>query len=245
MKYPRLALLTAGLLASVATGSADTIVSYLDNAFTSANITVTATGSSLAYSAADSNITASSLTDAINPATATDSDFSTGTGTFFAKANVVPSSPGTGTPWLTFNVQANTGYSLDLTALMFKFGGSTGSGTVTNYTPTYTVSYSLNNFATAGTQVGTGSATFSISTTNTTDLSYSANIDLSSIGGIASSETVAFRIALSDNSTSTNVSYRVDDLVLTGAVSAIPEPSVYAIIAGAFALGLVLVRPRA
>ena len=106
------------------------------------------------------------------------------------------------------------------------------------------VSYSFDNFATAGTSVGTGSATLTLAF-GTTDISNTASIDLSSIAGIASSQTVAFRISLSDNSSSGNISYRIDDLALTGTVvSAIPEPSSCVSIAGALVLGLVLVRRR-
>lgn len=243
MKPHRLVILTASLLASFATCPAVTLVSYLDNAFTAGNITNS--GTSLAYSAVSANITASTLDDKTNPATASDADFSIASGTFFAKSSVIPVNSGdSATPWLTFNIRANTGYTLDLASLTFKFGGSNanGSGSV-NYTPAYSVSYSFNNFATAGTSVGTGSAPLSIPF-GTTNLSNTATVDLSSITGIAGTQTITFRISLSDNLNSGNTAYRLDDLALAGTVSAIPEPSAFALAAGSLALGLVLMRRR-
>lgn len=240
MKHHRLALLTFSLLASVATCPAATIVSYLDNTFGPEDITNN--NDSLAYSVADLNIAASSLTKSIT--SDTDSAFSTGTGTFFAKATVVPSSGSSVS--VSFNVSSQEGYTLDLTSLTYKFGGSNSGTSSTSYTANSSLYYSLDNFATAGTLVdSTSNSAITLAANNVINLGYSANMDLSSIAGLTSSETIAFRIVFTDTSVSGNVALRVDDIALTGAVvSTIPEPSTYAIVAGAFTLGLAGVRRR-
>ncbi len=249
MKPHRLAVLSLALLASAATGCAATLVTYLDNPFT---VVATDGYPSVGASSVDANVTASMLVNAVSAGSAnTNANFSTTTYNAYAKSNLVSGGGGTpsSTSWLTFNVSANDDYELNLTSLTFKFGGSNAntSGSV-SYTPAYTVSYSYDNFETAGivpATGGTGSASLTIAF-GTSNVANTATIDLSSIGGIASSETITFRIALSDNLNTQNVSCRVDDLVLAGTVAAssVPEPSTYAIIAGALALGLVVARRR-
>lgn len=241
MNSPRLVMLAAGLLASAATSSADTIVSYLDNPFASGNITNS--NDSLDYSAAAPNVTASVLTKSIT--NDSDAAYSTGTGTFFAKVSVVPSSGNTA--WLTFNVSVHEGYTLDLASLAFKFGGSNSGASSAAYTANCSLYYSLNNFATAGTLVGsTANSAITLAANNVINLGYSADMDLSSIAGLAGGEAIAFRIFFTDDSGSGNLSFRLDDIALTGTVaaSAIPEPSVCAIVAGALVLGLATARRR-
>ncbi|MFH1499357.1 MAG: PEP-CTERM sorting domain-containing protein [Verrucomicrobiota bacterium] len=241
MKLHRSIILASGLAVVASTASAATIVSYLDNAFTSGNITNS--NDSLAYSSADLNVAASALTKSI--ANDTLSAFSTATGTFFARADNVPDSGGSA--WVTFNVSVAEGYSLDLASLTFDFGGSNSGGSPASYTANSAVYYSLDNFATAGTLVGSTSNTdpLTLASGNVINLGYNANLDLSSISGLSSGETIAFRVTFTDNSTSTNISLRVDNIALTGTTASnIPEPSSLAVIAGAFTLGLVVVRRR-
>lgn len=240
MKPLRCVFLAASLLAPFAACPAATLVSFLDNAYTAGDVV----GNSVAYSATDPNVTASTLTHAI-----TGAGFSTSTGTFFVASSLINTNGGTGgstTPWMTFSISAQPGYTLDLTSLTFKYGGSlsTGQTAVPTYTPGYTVYYSTDNFATAGTAVGTGNGSISLSS-GQMKLTNNAVIDLSSYSGISSAQTVSFRISIYDNVFNANLAYRLDDIVLSGtSVSQIPEPSAYVLVAGALAFGLVLVRRR-
>ncbi|MDF3056725.1 MAG: hypothetical protein K0R17_940 [Rariglobus sp.] len=240
MKHPRLALLASALLASAAICPAATVVSYLDNAFGAGDITNNS--DSLAFSSANPGVTATGLTKSIT--SDTDAAFSTSTGTFFAKATAVPTSGSS--VWVTFTVSVASGYTLDLTSLTFNFGGSNSGASSTTYTANSAVYYSLNNFATAGTLVGsTTNSPITLAASNVINLGYNVDLDLSSIAGLSSGETISFRVAFTDNSSSGNLSLRFDNLALNSVVvSTIPEPSTYAMIAGAFALGLVVVRRR-
>lgn len=237
----RLVLLSVALFASAATGSADTVASYLDNAFTATSSTL-----SIAASSVDSNTTASSITRSLTATTGT-VGFSQGTGTFFTRSDLVPSSGAT--VYLSFNVSPQAGYDLDLTSLTFKFGGSNSGGSSVTYFANTELYYSLNNFTTAGILIGSTSNTtanqLTLASGSVINTGYTANFDLSSIAALSSSENIAFRIAYTDNSASSNITFRLDDVALNGTVaSAIPEPSAYAIIAGVLTLGLVVVRRR-
>ncbi len=243
MKPHRIVLLAAGLVATIATCSAATVVSYLDNAFTSGEITNS--NDSLAFSLADPHVTASALTKSIT--SDTQNGFSIATGTFYANTAAVPATEPTA-PGLTFNVSIQEGYNLDLTSLSFKFGGSNSGGSSTTYTANASVYYSFNNFATAGILVSTTSnSALTLAANNVINLGYTPDMDLSSIAGLTgltSNDSVAFRIVFTDSSGISNISLRVDDVVLNGAVSTIPEPSTYALVVGALTLGLAVVRRR-
>lgn len=238
MNNHRIALLAAALLAAAAPASAAPIATYLDNAFVAGDITNN--NDSLAHSYVASNVTASALTKSI--ANDSDAAFSTATGTYFAKATVTPAS-GTSNA-LTFSVGAQEGYTLSLTSLTFNFGGSHSVSSSTTYIANAALYYSFDNFATAGTLVGsTDNTALTLPASPAMNLGYAASLDLTSFAGLTSSQPISFRLYFTDNSTSGNVSLRVDDIALNGTVaSQIPEPSAYALVSGALALGLVGTR---
>lgn len=115
-----------------------------------------------------------------------------------------------------FSVTINEGYALDVTSLSFELGR-------TNAGPTLAaIQYSLNNFATPGTTI---LQDFAITSTGANALDTSSiGDDLLPAGMI--SDSIAFRI-WGYNAPSTG-NFRINDVVLTGNVSAVPEPGTVA-----------------
>lgn len=144
----------------------------------------------------------------------------------------------TNNDYLTFTVTVADGYSLNLSTPAFKLGATTGSS---SYTTNLAVRSSLDGFSTS---LATASHTFAtnlgtpVFSQKSTDLSASP---LQSLTG-----TLIFRLYVWDNATSNtgNYYYRLDEIALSGEVTAVPEPSSAALIADGLMLSGALLRRR-
>lgn len=146
----------------------------------------------------------------------------------------------TSTDYLTFTVTAGGAYKLNLSALSFDYAYTfTNTGTTTANVATYNVRSSVDNYVTS-------IATF---TTNAQSTGANPTWSPASIGLSAAAyqdlSSITFRIILADDgSTSATSFFRFDSVLLSGAVTAIPEPSTYALLAGAGGLALAGFRRR-
>ena len=139
--------------------------------------------------------------------------------------------------YFSFSVTPDSGFQMDLTSLTFDWGGSKASSAA-NWTFGYSVLSSQDNFASA---IGSGSRVINTSDTEFTN----QNITLSTFDNVV--EATEFRIYFyAPNQPVSNFRGaigRMDSVVLNGTVSVVPEPSVYALFAGALGL-LVAVKLR-
>jgi hypothetical protein len=212
-------LSAAALLAAFVASGLSAQTSLVTYSFTS--------GSTLATNV-NSLLTASAFTSADSGATSSTSPVSSGYsgasgGHYFNDNNWTGTAPGTN--YFTFSLTPTTGYSVTLDSLSFGYrGSSTASAT------TFTVRSSADGYAgnlvtgslTAdGGWYHTGSQSITLTFTDTTTLRIYAN------GASAGTATL-----------------RVDDVQFAGALSAIPEPSTYAAMAGAAALAAAAWRRR-
>ncbi len=247
----RILIATASLLASIATCHAAVLVSYLDNSFT---VQSSGNNHSIAASRSAANTTPSTLADAVNGGIPSGdknrAGFSTGQGNYYVPADAVPGggvSNISSTPWVYFSIQAASGYQLDLANITFNFGARNGAGTL-SYTPGYSVEYSLDDFATPG--VVAGGQTLSTMTlgASISNLTHQADISLAALHGVTQS--VTFRILFSDDSTNSNLSIRLDNLVVNGSVTehitnpVVPEPAAIAALIGSAVLGAATIIRR-
>lgn len=128
------------------------------------------------------------------------------------------------THYLSFTVTANAGHVLNLSSLTFDFGGTSSSA----YLAGMIVQSSAGGFGTGNPvlfnesySVPAGSSAASYDAGNLLDLSGGAFQGLSSI---------TFQFRFFDNANSINEVDRLDNVVLNGAVLAVPEPSTYTLL---------------
>lgn len=196
-------------------------------------------GTNLDYTTKDASVTATALG---------------GTGTSRSSNSYAFQYPTAGNAgFMEFTVTAATGYLLDLNQINFAYYFAQSSGTVVPVTATFALQYSLDGFATSGIALTSPQASYA-STSGAIDSSIvigdfsAASYDLTSIPDSAS---VSFRIILTNNGSLNTSGYRyaIDNLLVDGAVvadpQAVPEPSSYALWAGAAVVGLVAARRRA
>jgi hypothetical protein len=146
--------------------------------------------------------------------------------------------------YFTFSITPDAGYKLDLTSITFQVASGSSSASdrafylVTASSPAgFTSSSTV--LSTDRTTTGGGAIPLQAATaTNTVPKDYT--VDLTSFTGITTTQ--YFRFYLQTPTISQALTF--DDIVVNGTVSAIPEPSTYASIAGVVALGLVMRRRR-
>lgn len=164
----------------------------------------------------------------------------TGSATSYANAFTAGS-------YITFSVTAAPGFNITLSSITFQ--ASSGSSNATSDRAFYLVSASAPaDFSATSTVLATDRTAFGGGTMplqnataiNTVPKDYSA--DLTSLGAITSGNTQYFRFYLQTPGSNQGIAF--DDIVVNGTVSAVPEPSSYAALAGVAALGLVALRRR-
>lgn len=165
-------------------------------------------------------LTASAFSSADAGATSNTSPVSSGYtgasgGYYFNDNNWTGTAPGTN--YFSFSLTPTTGYSLTLDSLSFGYRGSSASSptsfVVRSSADGYTGNLVTGSLSADGGWYHTGTQSITLSFTDTTTLRIYAN------GASAGTATL-----------------RVDDVQLAGALSAIPEPSTYAAMAGGAAL---------
>lgn len=140
--------------------------------------------------------------------------------------------------YFSFTVSADTGFELDLTSLTFK-------GALNNAQSAYTwaLTSSVDGHA-VDNIIDTGVISSGSNQAGTYE-SFIVDLTGSQFQNIAAETDVEFRFYLYNyTGTVTNRSTYLDNVVLNGTVSAIPEPSTYAMIAGMLAFVSVMVRRR-
>lgn len=141
-----------------------------------------------------------------------------------------------GNDYYTFTVTPTTGFKLNLTSLTFLTDATVATGT-NSYTANLFVRSSLDSF---GANIGTMIA----DTSNVASSYVLQSVDLSSGTYQGITSPVEFRVYLFNtgaNPGDTNSITRSDSYTLSGSVLAVPEPSVYLLLAGGLFL-LVLGR---
>lgn len=140
--------------------------------------------------------------------------------------------------YFTFTVSANTGFELDLTSLTFK-----GARNNADAAESWALTSSIDGH-TVGNIIDSGAITGSNNQAGTYD-SFVVDLSDTQFQNIAAETDVEFRIYFYgyDTTVSSRSTY-VDNVVLNGAVTAIPEPGSFALIAGCLALTSVMIRRR-
>ena len=129
----------------------------------------------------------------------------------------------------TFTVTNTTGGDLDLGTLTFNYWATSGFGTFTTY-----VMSDVDGF-TDGDEIGSGS--IDAPAVNSAALQELQTIDISSLGTLADTDSIEFRLYIVDASTANNRIHRIDDVT----VNEVPEPGSLALLAIG---GLCMVRRR-
>ncbi|MBC8010708.1 MAG: PEP-CTERM sorting domain-containing protein [Burkholderiales bacterium] len=187
------------------------------------------------------------------------------TGSFAYNANTdrVISAPTAGTPagttfaqaltngsYLMFSITPQAGYTVSLDSITFQ--AASGSNNATSDRAFYLVAETAPaNFTTGSTVLSTDRTAFGGGTmpiqaataTNTVPKDYNVSLTgVSTMQSFGASTTQYFRLYLQTPSSAQAITF--DDIVLNGTVSAIPEPSSFAALAGLGALGCVAFRRR-
>lgn len=146
--------------------------------------------------------------------------------------------------YITFSITPEAGYQLDLTSISFQV--ASGSTSLTSNRAFYLVTESNTaNFSSSSTVLATdrtpgGGGTIPVqeaTVTNTIPKDY--NVDLSSFSGITTTQYFRFYLQAGIGQGIT-----FDDIIVNGTVTAIPEPSTYAALAGLAMLSLAVGRRR-
>ena len=140
--------------------------------------------------------------------------------------------------YFEFTVTPAAGNQVTLTTLSFNYGAVTSTGALPQagapITPMFQVRSSVDNFSTS-----IGETTAFVFGQSTSDVSKSFSVGLSSLGGFSQlTAATTFRIYgyFGTGTPGYGDSLRLDNVNLTGAVAAVPEPSGAALGAGALAL---------
>lgn len=245
MKPTRTLGASLALLAFAATtASADVIVNYAmtatvspSNAVLNVNPTVTA-----------ANVTAPALVNQSGSTASGSFVYNGGTDTVsswqttFSSAATTYAGAFVANNYFTFSITPDAGYQLNLTSITFQVASGSSSASDRAF---YLVTASSPSGFTSGSTVlstdrtTTGGGTIPLqaaTATNTIPKDYT--VDLTSFTGITTTQ--YFRFYLQTPTVSQALTF--DDIIVNGTVSAVPEPSTYASLAGVMALGFVASR---
>ena len=139
--------------------------------------------------------------------------------------------------YFSVTIGANAGYEMDLTSMTFRFGYSSsgGTGNVKTYLTSELDSYASILGSKELTVPGASGVTYPGTQPVTVDLSGAQFQNLTGV--------TEFRFYFSDNLNNNDVIHRLDDVVLNGTVSAIPEPGTIGLISAA-GVSLLYIRRR-
>ena len=235
MNYP-LALAQAGLVALVfaAASQAETLAQYT---FTANDTTTSRNASTVG-----ANVTVNPFANGAGLAPTSSTLGSPDPRSYYYHGNVVTEtiSP-LSTDWIGFTISATSGNVLNLENLSFAYAFSYNSGVAPTAPATFDVRSSLDNFASSISVLNpsVGAATITNWSNASITLTDAAFQGLSSID---------FLIFINDGANTNSASYlRIDTVTLTGvatAPSSVPEPSSFALLAGAGGLLWACARRR-
>ncbi len=196
-------------------------------------------GQSLAAYPFNSGSTASIDSEANSDASAFDvsiigGTISSGTGTAFIAASATADSEANaiaGNDYFSFTVTPDSGFEMDLTQLAFGTVFSSTDADVVDLAANFFVRSSLDSFA------SNVSTTFVEDFVSSSTLSFTPRtVTLSGSEFLDVSDAVEFRIYMYDNSGAATRLLRVDNVILSGSVNAIPEVKSFAAYAGLLAI---------
>ena len=145
--------------------------------------------------------------------------------------------------YFSFTVDVNAGYEMDLTSFKFDLGYTRSGAFDGKQFKAYLLT-SIDGFVEAGDIVGSATVNVDI---NGASLQYPNGTTTISLAGTQFQNittSTEFRIYIADNTGSNDYIHRIDNVVLNGTVSPIPELGSYALFGGLFALGCVCLRRR-
>lgn len=225
-KTPILGLFVAGSLLLTAAAQAAVVASY---SFTgNTGVSTDVDGSSVAGTftgSAGVGFTSNNARFVVNT-----------TGSTALGANTPP-----GGSYFEFTIAPGAGQQLALETLSFNFGGSgENNGT---FTANLALRSSEDGFAS---NVGSVVSTPVVATSTALNPTYtSGSISLTALAPVTDSTAgLTFRLYVWDNSNTSPQAVRIDDVILNATVSAIPEPSTYAVVIGGLALSATALRRR-
>ena len=207
------------------------------------------TDGSAAATASDSDITASDftlgagLTEGIS--SSSDSIFVRSTETFGSMLSFTNARDND--DYFTVTFTAGTDISMDLTTFSYDYGytSATGSKELKSYVTT-----SINNhesFFTAGGANAISTVNTTVTSTATFPNALSLDLTHADLNGAYQNITtsIEFRIYFSDDHNNSQTIHRLDNVQLSGTLSAVPESQAFALLGGLMAIGFVAVRrPR-
>jgi len=173
-------------------------------------------------------------------------------GTVFARSTVVygggPSQSASGSEegainlghYFAFSVTPASGYQMDLTSISFDALLQTDPANSPTPTATWFVKSSNGGFGSDDPTLGSRNA--NVATTDSALVTISPLIDLSALPLIT--DTIEFRLYVYDNQHSSGILHRLDNVILRGDVSVIPEPRSIVMVAIAIVAAGVFKRRR-
>lgn len=179
------------------------------------------TGGSTADSAAAANITAS------NVSTSGDVAISSFSATGFIRSHVTSNTLAgaiTDADYFEFAITVASGSTMNLSSLSFDHLGSTTTGTPLPYESSLSLFSSIDGF-TAANVLGTSTETMTTNVGAASTFLATENVSLSAPSFQNLTGTTTFRIYGYDNQNDNNDILRLDNIILEGTVTSIPEPS--------------------
>jgi hypothetical protein len=250
-------------LPSLATGALIVLLASQASATVIVDFAMTANGQALnstlnvSPTTSDSSVTLTGLVNQAGVATTSSNNYNGGSDrvsiwntTAASSGNVTYANAFTTGNFVTFSVTANSGFNITLDSISFQVAAATSTTTANRafhlVSETSTGAFSASSTVLASDTTANAGGTLplqnALNANNTTPKDYS--VSLSSLNVISEGTTRIFRFYIQTDTASQGIAF--DDIVLNGTVSAsaVPEPSSFALIAGASLLGLALCSRR-
>ena len=223
------------------------IALFSTSCLSAATITEYTFAADTSATSSDTNVTASTITLGSGIA-GTDAGRSSSSNSLFARASVTHAGNQLSivnaiadNDYFSFTVDVHAGYEMDLTSFQFDLGYTRNGAFEGKQFKAYLLT-SIDGFVDVGDIIGSETVDVDI---NGASLQYPNGTTTISLAGTQFQNittSTEFRIYIADNTGSNDYIHRIDNVVLNGTVSAVPELGSYALFGGLFALGYVMVR---